>query len=207
VRAIWWLGVPSIVVGWFLLSDRTIGERPDALYAVANAVWSWSPVAAMLVSEYTFTLLAIVIAIVVSVWSHRRRTGAVRLESLYLPTFVAGLEACVHLVWFGRCRGLSAPPSPMELHDELHVAVIASAIAMTVPLLIAFVLTKTQNAGVAGPWRKVMSVAAMATVASVLLLWAAFDGLLLHPPIGRGQTVAATDNRSSGQPSTATAAR
>lgn len=174
----WWCGVPAVVIGWFLLSHRTIELRPEALYAIGNALSTRSPLAAELMTEYSFGLAAVALAVIVCLWSHRRRTSAIRIESFFLATCVAGLEACVRAVWFARCRGIGSSPAPAELHSELHVAATASAVAMLAPLLAALFLVRWRGAGVSGTRPHVVSTAA--ATASILLIWAALDTLFFR---------------------------
>lgn len=177
-RALWWFGVPLFITGWFAVSHRTIYDRPGALYDAAAVVAPLFPLAAEILLEYTFALVALSIAVAIALWSHRRGTRTVRAETFLIPTAIAGLEAGVRMVWFAACRGVI--PSRAALHWELHLAATASLVMMAAPLLVAALLARWRPAGISGTMPRSYSLSAIASITSVLAIWLAFDKLLFR---------------------------
>ncbi|HYO76484.1 MAG TPA: hypothetical protein VE010_08475 [Thermoanaerobaculia bacterium] len=177
-RVLWWCGVPLVLFVCVIGGDELY--RGEFLYAVANAVLKLSPLAAELVAEYPLSLLAMLLLASIAFWSHVRGTHTVRLESLALPVFIGGLEACGRLSWFLTCRGGSMP-SLAAMHNELHLAASASLIAMTAPLFIGAILLARWPRGVSGSLSRRTLLSVVAVNASIALIWFLYDLMLRAP--------------------------
>ncbi len=174
-RAVWWCGLPLLLLASLFLWREIYAV--DLLYDLANALWNASPPAAELVAHYPLWSVAMLILTGVTLWSHHRRSAAVRPESLALPTYVAGLEACARLSWFLTCRG-GAAISPEQLRDELHLAAAASLVTMTAPLFLGAMLMATCPKGLAGRLSRRSLLSVIAATASIALIWLLYDLLL-----------------------------
>lgn len=174
-RGVWWCGVPLVLFIWVIGGHELY--RGEFLYTVASALWKLSPLAAELVVEYPLSLLAMLLLASIALWSDHRRTPTVRLESLALPVFIGGLEACGRLSWFLACRGGSAPNLP-ALHNEVHLAASASLIAMTAPLLVGAILLRRSPRGVSGSVSRRSLLSAVAANVSIALIWFLYDLML-----------------------------
>lgn len=175
-RALWWAGVPVVVLGLFVLADRPLLPPFLALGEVAVSIWPVSPLAAELVAEYPFTVVATILAVALTAWSHRRRSKAMRPHSLLLPTYLAALEACTRQYWALSCGGLGGA-TLAEKHGRLHNAAIASLLATSAPLVIAAIVMRVARDGVSGTMPKPHWLAACAATASALLIWLMYDAI------------------------------
>lgn len=185
-RALWWAGVPVVLVGSFLLGDPTLMPPFVLLRDASASVWPVSPLAAELLGRYPVTIVATVVAVALTAWSHSRKSGAVRPPTLLLPTYVAALEACHSAYWAASCPGLGGE-TIADNHALLHQAALATFLATAGPLVIAAVVVRLAPNGVAGTMTKMHWLSAFAATASVLLIWLAYDVVFFRPVLGPGR--------------------
>ncbi|HYH08141.1 MAG TPA: hypothetical protein VEK11_13880 [Thermoanaerobaculia bacterium] len=181
-RAVWWAGLPVVVLGWMVLADDVLLPFLPLTEAAA-AIWPVSPVAAELLAHYPFTIAATVLAITLAAWSHRRFSAAMSPQSLLLPTYLAGLEAGSWQYWALSCGGLGGA-TLRETHALLHTAAAASLIATGAPMLIAVVVMRAARHGVRGTMPRLHWLSACAATASAMLIWLMYDLLFFwsrHP--------------------------
>ncbi|HEU4889599.1 MAG TPA: hypothetical protein VFV49_17065 [Thermoanaerobaculia bacterium] len=175
-RVIWWIGAPVVLLGWLLAPRASVIYVSDVPFSIeVNTLrTSLHPIIGELFGGYRVTAVALTLMVVVTTVSHVRRTRAVRILSLLLPAYVAGIEACMHFSWFGRRHHFTSPPTLLELHHDFRMAAVASVIAVAVTLVIAAALLKWCRSGVAGriSWRAWCAVAPLVAVG---ILWFAAD--------------------------------
>jgi hypothetical protein len=102
-RAAWWCGLPLLFLAYVVLGPEFYQFEP--LYGVANSVWPISPLAAELIAQYPLWMIAMLLVTAAMLWSHYRGAALVRIESLALPAYIGGIEACDRVVAFLGCRG------------------------------------------------------------------------------------------------------
>jgi hypothetical protein len=143
VRAIWWLGVPLGLIGWLVAPrESVIYVSHHPLSIEANTLrTTLHPVVAELLAGYRVTAVALLIVTIVTTFSHARRTRAVGILSLLLPTHVAAIEACIHFSWFGRRHHFTSPPTLAELREQFLMAATASVPAVIVAATVALILS------------------------------------------------------------------
>ena len=124
-----------------------------------------------LVAGYRGTAVALAVLIAAAVLSHHRRAASLRTSTLLLPVYVAGLEACIHLSWFGRRHHFTSARTLVEIRHDFQMATLASVIAVAAAVLIAALLLGFRRAGIAEPHSRRTLLPAAAVIASVLLLW------------------------------------
>jgi len=174
VRALWWAGVPVAVLGTLVLVDRSSLPPFLSLGEAAAAIWPISPLVAELVAEYPFTIVATALAAALALWSHRRRSAAMRPQSLLLPTYLAAFEACIREYWAPTCGGLGGA-TLQEIHGRLHDAALATLLATAAPLLIAAIVLRAARNGISGTMPTLHWLSACAAAASVMLIWLVYD--------------------------------
>jgi hypothetical protein len=174
-RAAWWCGLPLLFVAYVVLGPDFYPFDPP--YGVAHAVVPVSPVAAELIAEYPLWLIAMLLLTTTLLWSHYRRAALVRIESLALPAYIAGIEACDRVVMFLGCRG-GVIPRRAELQQELYVAAMATVITMTAPLLLGVLVKARLPHAVSGSFSRRTLLPVLAAIAAVALQWMMYDLIL-----------------------------
>lgn len=178
--------MPAIILGTFALTNRSWLPPFIALGEAVAPLWRVSPLAAELLAFYPFTVAAAVLMVALTAWSHHRRSGAVRPQSLLLPTYLAALEACSTQYGALSCGGRLAAPTRAEMHSLLHQAAFATAVATIAPLVIAAILMRVAAGGVSGRMARLHWLSASAATASVLLIWLLYDALFFWPLLWPG---------------------
>ena len=174
-RAAWWCGLPLLFVAYGVIGPESYQLEP--LYRVVNAVLPISPLAAELIAEYPVWLIAMLLLTAAMLWSRYRRAALVRIESLALPAYIAGIEACDRVVTFLGCR-TGSMMTRAELQQELYVAATAGVVAMTAPLLLGAIVKATLPHTVAGSFSRRSLLPALAAIAAVTLQWMMYDLIL-----------------------------
>jgi hypothetical protein len=174
-RAAWWCGLPLLFVAYVVLGPEFYQFEP--LYGVANRGWPVSPLAAELLAEYPLWIIAMLLLTVAMLWSHYRRAALVRIESLALPAYIGGIEACDRVVMILGCRG-GAVASRAELQQELYVAASAGLITMTAPLLLGAIVKARLRHAVSGSFSPRSLLPVLAAIAAVTLQWMMYDLVL-----------------------------
>ena len=179
-RVIWWIGVPVVMLGGLLAPRGSIIDVSGLSFSIEVNPFGtgFHPILGELFAGYRITAVALTLLMVVTMISHFRRTGAIQTLSLLLPAYVAAIEACFHFSSFGRCHNFASQPTLTELHHNLHMAAIASVLAVAMALLIAVVLARWCPQGVAGrlSWRVLCAVAPLG---AVVMIWSAADRIFL----------------------------
>jgi hypothetical protein len=174
-RVAWWCGLPLLFLAYVVLGPEFYQFEP--LYGVANSVWPVSPLAAELIAEYPLWMIAMLLLTAAMLWSHYRRAALVRIESLALPAYIGGIEACDRVVMFLGCRG-GMVVSRAELQQELYVGVLATAIVMTAPLLLGAAVRARLPHIVSGSFSRRSLLPVLAAIAAVALQWIMYDLIL-----------------------------
>ena len=151
--------------------------RFEPLYGVATAIVPVSPVAAELIAEYPLWMIAMLLLTASILWSHYRRAALIRIESLALPAYIAGIEACDRVVTFLGCRG-GMLLSRAELQQELYAAATAALIAMTAPLLLGAIVKARLPRIVSGAFSRRSLLPVLAAITAVALQWTMYDLIL-----------------------------
>lgn len=167
-KAFWWLGVPAAGVAGVLLAEE---YRPAVVEQAISTLWPTAPLLVELVASYPFTGVALTVMVVLAAVNHGRRTPRLRVESLLLPSYLAGLEACVRLSAFGRCGGVRGEATWAAMHAEVHVSAAASVIAVMIPAVVAAFTVRCFPVGVSGKSSLVSFLPVAAVSASVALIW------------------------------------
>lgn len=184
VRTIWWLGVPLGLIGWLLAPRESViyvSHHPFSIEANTLRT-TLHPVVGELLAGYRVTAVALTVLAIVTTFSHVRRTRAVAVLSLLLPTYVAAIEACIHFIRFGRRHHFTSPPTIAELREQYLMAATASVLAVVISITAAVILFSWCRAGVAGDlsWRLL---SALPPLASVMILWFAAHRLFFAQTI------------------------